>query len=168
MIFLALASVARAQIPSPSATASPTPVARIPIWRCDLPGGTYEVAIRAIVSVSMHEYVVDGAARVNEVNVDTTGNMAVRFYYLEPIGAKSPLGIGQSAIDRASDLAKEAGQRVGADQIWQRVVKNYPTTTHAHTVEYRVADGEQLKKIFSSAQTAFESGTASTFQLPTQ
>ncbi len=165
---LFLTTAVQAQTPAPSATPTPAPTAHIPIWHCELPGGTYEVAIRAIVSVSMHEYVVDGAARVNEVNVDTTGNMAVRFYYLEPTGAKSPLGIGQSAIDRASDLAKEAGQRVGADQIWQRVVKSYPTTTHAHTIEYRVADEEQLKKIFSSAQSAFQSGTTTTFQLPNQ
>ncbi len=166
MILLAFSGGLPAQTPAPTAT--PTPIPRQPYWRCELPGGAYEVAIRAIVSVSMHEYVVDGAARVNEVNVDTTGNMAVRFYYLEPLAAKSPVGLGQAAIDRASDLAREAGQRVGADQVWQRVVKSYPTTTHAHTIEYRVADEEQLKKIFRSAQTAFESGTTATFQLPNQ
>ncbi len=136
----------------------------MPYWRCELPGGTYEVAIRAIISVSSHEYIVDGAARVNEVNVDTQGNMAVRFYFLEPTAAKSPVGVGQSAIDRISDLAKEAGQRVGADQVWKRVVKTYPTTTHAHSVEYRVESEEQLKQIFSSAQGAFESGVTATFK----
>ena len=137
----------------------------MPYWRCELPGGTYEVAIRAIISVSSHEYIVDGAARVNEVNVDTQGNMAVRFYYLEPSAAKSPVGVGQSAIDRISDLAKEAGQRVGADKVWERVVKTYPTTTHAHSIEYRVESEEQLKQIFISAQGAFESGVTATFKL---
>ncbi|MEO6969904.1 MAG: hypothetical protein ABI217_03295 [Chthoniobacterales bacterium] len=117
LIFLALVAGVRAQTPSPTGSPTPTPSALLPIWRCELPGGTYEVALRAIVSVSIHEYVVDGVARVNEVNVDTQGNMAARFYYLEPTGAKSPLGVGQSAIDRISDLAREAGQRVGADQV---------------------------------------------------
>lgn len=164
LIFLALAATVHGQEPSPSPSATPVP--RTPYWRCELPGGTFEVAIRSIVSVSTHEYIVDGAARVNEVNVDTLGNMAARFYFIEPTAAKSPVGVGQSAIDRISDLAKEAGQRVGADQIWKRVVKTYPATTHAHTVEYRVASEDQLKQIFSSAQDAFESGDTATFKLP--
>lgn len=170
IIFWALAVAAQAQSPSPTESPSPTPTptSRLPIWRCELPGGTYEVALRSIVSVSMHEYVVDGAARVNEMNVDTQGNMSVRFYYLEPMGAKSPLGVGQSAIDRIGDLAKEAGGRVGANKVWQRVVKSYPTTTHAHTVEYRVESEDQLKQIFSSAQGAFESGKSATFTPPSQ
>jgi len=168
IVFLALAATMRAQTPSPTESPSPTPTSRLPIWRCELPGGTYEVALRAIVSVSMHEYVVDGVARVNELNIDTQGNMAARFYYLEPTAAKSPLGVGQSAIDRISDLAKEAGQRVGAEEVWQRVVKSYPTTTHAHTIEYRVESEEQLKQIFTSAQGAFESGKSATFTPPSQ
>lgn len=162
LIFFAAAAVAHGQSPSPSPTATPVP--RLAYWRCELPGGTYEVAIRAIVSVSRHEYIVDGATRVNEVNVDTQGNMAVRFYYLEPIAAKSPVGVGQSAIDRISDLAKEAGQRVGADQVWERVVKSYPATTHAHSIEYRVESEDRLKQIFSSAQGAFESGVTAIFK----
>ena len=94
--------------------------------------------------------------------------MAVRFYYLEQIAAKSPLVVGQSAIDRISELAKEAGQRVGANEVWEPVVKSYPTTTHAHTIEYRVDNEDQLKQIFSSAQGAFESGKTTTFKLPDQ
>ncbi len=138
-------------------TATP-PTVLPPFWRCDLPGGTYEVAIRSIVSVSSHEYIVDGAARVTEVNVDTLGNMAVRFYCIEPITPQTPLGVGQSAIDRAGELAKEIAGRAGQDEVWQRVVKSYPTTTHSHTIEYRVPNEEQLKKIMTSAQTSFESG----------
>ena len=170
VIFVALCAIAHAQTPSPSpsATGTPEPTPRLPIWRCDLPGGTYEVAIRAIVSVSSHEYIVDGAARVIEVNIDTQGNMAARFYFIEPVAAKTPLGVGQSAVDRISELAKEAGQRTGADDVWQRVVKSYPTTTHAHTIEYRVASEEQLKQILSSAREAFESGRGATFQLTNQ
>jgi hypothetical protein len=169
-IFLVRVALVHGQSPPPSlsAEATATPIPRLPYWRCELPGGTYEVSIRAIVSVSSHEYIVDGAARVNEVNVDTQGNMAVRFYYLEPIAAKSPLGVGQSAIDRVSELAKEAGQRVGANDVWERVVKSYPTTTHAHTIEYRVESEDQLKQIFRSVQAAFESGKISSFKLPDQ
>lgn len=151
--------------PTSTAEATPTPEPLQRFWRCDLPSGTYEVALRSIVSVSRHEYIVDGVARVAEVNVDTQGNMAVRFYYIEPNTPKAPAGVGQSALDRMSDLAKEAAQRAGGDDIWKRVVKSYPTTTHTHTVEYRVESEDQLKKIFTSAQTAFESGRGAIFKV---
>jgi hypothetical protein len=165
-LMIGTASVS-AQTPSPAASSSPTatPPPRLTIWRCDLPGGTYEVAIRAIISVSSHEYVVDGAARVTEVNVDTQGNMAVRFYCIEPLTPKTPSGVGQSALDRASELAKEVAGRTGQDEVWQRVIKSYPTTTHSHTIEYRVDDEEKLKQIMTSAQTAFESGRGATLTM---
>src|SRR5689334_15622745 len=106
-LVLAADFVALAQSPSPSPPSSPgpsgspgpSPPPPNNLWRCDLPGGTYEVAIPAIVSVSRHEYVVDAVARVVEVNVDTQGNMAVRFYYIEPATPKAPGGVGQSAVD---------------------------------------------------------------------
>jgi hypothetical protein len=109
--------------------------------------------------------VVDGVARVTEVNVDTQGNMAVRFYCIEPNTPKTPNGIGQSAVDRVSDLAKEAAQRVGADDVWKRVVKSYPAATHAHTIEYRVDNTDQLKKILTSVQGSFETGRGASIKL---
>jgi len=35
------------------------------------------------------------------------------------------------------------------------VIKDYPTTTHARTVEYRVESIDQLNQIYSSAEAAF-------------
>jgi hypothetical protein len=114
----------------------------------------------------MHEYIVDGVARVNEVNVDTTGSMTVRFYFLEPVSPNSPMGFGQSTLDKAKELANEALQRVAPEDAWKRVVKNYPTTTHARTVEYRLESREQLDKIFSSADKAFRDQRSISLTLP--
>lgn len=165
LLFILLAVPGSSLIAQTSpAAATPAPDAPAHMWRCELPGGTYEVAIRSIVSVSTHEYVVDGAARVTELNIDTQGNMAVRFYYIEPLTPKSPLGVGQSALDEVSDLTKEVAERTGQDEIWKRVVKNYPTTTHSHTIEYRLDSEDELKKTFTSVQTAFETGRGSTFK----
>jgi hypothetical protein len=164
IVFMALAAGVRGQTPTPAATGTPEAPRQV-IWRCELPGGTYEVAVHAMISVSSHEYVVDGVARVTEVNVDTQGNMAVRFYYLEPITPNTPSGVGQSAIDKISDLAKEAAGRVDQEKIWERVVKSYPTTTHTHTIEYRLESEEQLKKIFASADNAFRTGRGATIKL---
>jgi hypothetical protein len=160
--------IAAGQSPSPSAapSASPSP-SRIPMWRCDLPGGTYEVAVRSIISVSTHEYVVDGVARVTEMNIDTPGNVEVRFYYIEPNAPASPLGIGQATLDRVQELAKEAEGEAspGAQPPWEKVVKNYPTTTHAHTVEYRLDSKDDVQALFNSADQAFRTGQNTEIQL---
>jgi hypothetical protein len=133
---------------SPSGTAT-----AIMMWRCNLPGGSYSVALRSVVSVSSHEYLVDGVARVTEVNIDTTGNALVRFYYIEPTTPTSPIGLGNATIDKAKELFQKGAEMSGQD-VWQKVIKNYPTTTHAHTIEYRVTDKETLQRLYTSAEAA--------------
>ncbi len=134
------------------------------MWRSELPGGTYEVALNAIIAVSIHEYAVDNTARVTEVNIDTSGSMSVRFYFLEPNIPNSPIGLGQSTLDKAQEMVREAVDRTGQSDIWTKVVKNYPTTTHAHTIEYRLESKEQLQKLFHSADVAFRTGKNTTFK----
>jgi hypothetical protein len=151
-----------ATTPDPNATPAPTNIA---MWKCTLPGGTYEVAVRSIVSVSTHEFIVDNAARVTEVNIDTFGNTVARFYYLEPITAQSPLGIGQSGIDKLHELAQEVSSRVGLEEVWKKVSKSYPTSTHAHTVEYRLDSKDEITQLFTSAETAFRLQKNTAFSL---
>lgn len=157
---------AQAPTPSPSPGATPDLSGRVPLWICVTPGGTYEVALRSIVSVSNCEYILNGVARVSEMNIDTTGNMAVRFYYIEPLTPTSPLGIGQSTIDKAQEILGEAASRTGQDEVWKKVVKNYPTSTHAHTIEYRVDSKDDLDKIFKSAELAFRTFKPTTYMVP--
>jgi len=151
--------LALGQTPGNSPSPSPSP-SRIPMWRADLPGGTYEVAVRSIISVSTHEYVVDGVARVTELNIETPGSVEVRFYYLEPVVSNSPIGIGQSTLDKMQELATEASSRVspGEEPPWEKVVKSYPTTTHAHTVEYRLDSKDDIQNLFNSVDQAFRLG----------
>jgi hypothetical protein len=148
---------------APGTSATPTPAPpRQPMWRCDLPGGNYNVALNSVVSVSRHEYTVDNVARVTEVNVDTTGSMVVRFYFLEPNIPTTPLGLGQVTLEKAQEMVKEAVDKSGQNDIWRKVVKNYPTTTHARTIEFRLENKAQLDQIYDSAEKAFrtrESGT---------
>lgn len=130
----------------------------LPVWRAVLPGGTYTVALRSITSVSTHEYVVDGAGRVTEMIIDTSGSSIARFYYIEPLTPQSPLGIGQSTLDKLQEIAEEGAERTGQDQLWKQVVKNYPATTHARTVEYRLDTKQKLERLFKSAESAFRRG----------
>ncbi len=159
-------TIATAQSPVPppggasdtKVTPGKVPATR-PIWRANLPGGTYEIVVGAIISVSSHEYVIEpGTTRVTEVNVDTTGQLAVRFYYIEPAIPAPPGGIGAASIEKVKSLVAEAGERTGASELWKNVRKTYPNTTHAKTVEYRVASRESLSKIFSSASQCLRTG----------
>ena len=157
-IFLLLSLLATAHLHAQTAApATPSPAATPatqPLFRAKLPGGTYEVATRAMIAVSSHEYVVDAVARVTEVNIDTSGSMLVRFYFLEPNAPNAPLGIGAAALEKAQALLTDAGEKSGQD-VWKKVAKNYPATTHARTVEFRVASKDDLTKIFAAADEAF-------------
>ena len=145
--------------------ASPTPdQLRRGIWRAELPSGEYIVRLSAITSVSLHEYVVDGAARVAEVNISTSGSELARFYYIEPYPPKPPLPAAQRVLSAIENKAKEASARVETEDIRTKVVKSYPTTTHAHTVEYRFADRESLDKLFKSIEEAWVNGRAGSFK----
>ena len=147
--------------PSGTPTPTPTPGATVAatrnLWTCTLPGGTYQVLVSAILSVSTHEYVVDGAARVTEVNVDTAGQFAVRFYYIEPAVAAGPGGLGAATLGKVQSILTDAADRSGTD-AWKKVVKSYPTTTHARTIEYRVSSKDSLTQIFTSAANSQATG----------
>ena len=119
-------------------------------------------ALRAIVSVSSHEYVVDGTARVTEVNIDTIGAALARFYFLEPNAPNAPMGVGASTLERAQQLLQEGADRTGQD-VWKKVVKSYPVTTHAKTIEYRVMDKATLQKLYESAESALRLNRNSVF-----
>ncbi len=166
LLLLVLAATLHAQAPTPPAQ-PPAPTGdktNQTLFRCTLPGGTYEVAVRAIVAVASHEYVVDGIARVTEVNIDTTGALVARFYYIEPATPNTPGGLGAATIEKAQQLFKEAADRSGQD-AWKKVVKNYPMTTHARTVEYRVTEKEHLTRIFAGAEEAFRLGKTVMIQI---
>jgi hypothetical protein len=150
-LFLALPL--HAQTP---AAATPAPNTNIAMWRANLPGGSYSVALRSIVSVSTHEYIVDGAARVTEANIDTVGAALVRFYYIEPNTVSAPAGFGAATVEKAQQLLQEGAERSGqAGDAWKKVMKSYPTTTHTRTIEFRLPTKEAVQKIFESAEGAF-------------
>ena len=135
-------------------------------WRGELPGGVFMVSIPSICSVSTHEYVVDGVARVTELTVGTNSAVVARFYYLEPMVPKSPISLGQSVIDKAQQYAQEGASRTGMEEVWKKVVKNYPTTTHAHTVEYRLDSADQIKLLQQSLEAAWRANRETQFKLP--
>ncbi|PTX98202.1 hypothetical protein DB345_05040 [Spartobacteria bacterium LR76] len=151
----------RAQTPTPTPDADTN---ASDFWTIEFPGGTYVVRIASIVSVSTQEYVVDNAARVVELNISTSGSELLRAYYIEPNVPQAPGGIGQSTVNFAKEKIAEALDRTDTGDVWRKVVKNYPTTTHARTIEYRLASREQVDALFKNLQRALKNGRGGRFK----
>jgi len=171
---LAVSPVARAQQggnrPNQQPAANPNRQPPIAVWKAELPGGSYMVARSAINSISSQQYVVDGAARVTEVNICTSGVFQPRFYYIEPIGEAALQNVPGAAMaaDRAKAALQTAAGQVspdGDDPVWKKVVKNYPTTTHAGTIEFRLETLDQLQQLLDSVEHAWMTGRSEIFTL---
>jgi hypothetical protein len=133
-------------------------------WEASLPGGTFLVALGRISSVSRHKYVLDGALIVDEVTVDTTGQALARFYFISPItadGSGTGAAVG-NLVQRAQDLVDNSASQAGTD-VQNMVVKKYPLTTHAKTIEYRLLSEAQLGALYQSARTAWVTGKGRVF-----
>jgi hypothetical protein len=150
---------AQSSAPPSSGTAEEEPT-RDGLWDGRLKGGTYLVRSNQIVALSKHEYIADGVARVVEVNLTLNSNLTVRFYFLEPVKleAGGVVGAGQQALERARALVQDATGRVSPGLTDPKVVKTYPVSTHAHTVEFVLASEDRLNSLHASLERSFRTG----------
>ena len=137
-------------------------------WKASLPGGEYMVSLSSISSIAKHTYIVDGAARVYEVTVADKSSAIARFYYIEPVTDQSPLNVGQVVIDRIKGASKDATNRIGAGDVWDQVVKNYPSSTHAKTMEFRLTVRSNIDGLYESVARAWEKGKGENFKIITK
>lgn len=135
-------------------------VTRDGLWQGQLKGGNYIVRCNSIIALSKHEYVSDGVARVVEVNVTLNSAQIVRFYFLEPVKAEGSnmVNAGQQALDRARGMVEQAAGRVSPSLTEPKVVKNYPASTHAHTVEFVLKEEARLNSLFGSLERSLRTG----------
>ncbi len=131
-------------------------------WQAKLTGGQYMVALDHIASVSRHKYLLDGALIVDEVTVDSVGQALARFYVITPVSDESPSKVVKDITQQATDLLEKGSDRVGAD-LSTMVVKKYPETTHARTIEYRLLEEKDLTALFASVRSAWETGRGRIF-----
>jgi hypothetical protein len=135
-------------------------------WQATLPGGHYMVALDRISAISRHKYVLDGTVIVDEVTIDALGQALARFYHIQPITSAAGGGAaGQTAAklgERGQEVLDRAAAIAGTD-LHQMVIKKFPETTHAHTIEYRLMSEEQLAALHQSARTAWETGRGRKF-----
>ena len=136
-------------------------VTRDGLWQGTFKGGNYLVRCNMIIALSKHEYISDGVARVVEVNLTLSSSQIVRFYFLEPYkpeSGSSTLGAATQALDKAKGLYEQAAGRVSPDLTTPKVVKNYPTSTHAHTVEFVLKDEARINALYGSLERSFRTG----------
>jgi hypothetical protein len=135
-------------------------------WEATLAGGHYMVALDRISSVSRHKYLLDGAVIVDEVTIDTVGQALARFYFITPItesATGSAAGAAAAKItERGQELIDRAAQAAGTE-AHRMVIKKFPETTHAHTIEYRILSEEELTALYESVRNAWESGRGRKF-----
>ena len=138
------------------------------IWVGTFPHGQYMIGLGSIITISKHVYVLDSAAVVSEVNIDTAGAGFVRFYYVEPITEGNNSRSANVVSDRIAELTDRAAKRIGGNVNHltkdNMVFKQYPTTSHAKTIEFRVSDASYLDALYNSVTTAWRKGVGRSFQ----
>jgi hypothetical protein len=131
------------------------------LWDGRFSGGNYIVRCNSIIALSKHEYISDGVARVVEVNLTLNSAQVVRFYFLEPYKPEtgsSTVGAGTAALERAKGMFEQAAGRVSPELTTPKVVKNYPASTHSHTVEFVLKEEARLNAMFQSLERGFRTG----------
>lgn len=120
-------------------------------WEVQTSTGNFVARLDHISSVSQHQYYIDGAVKVYECTVATSGGMTARFYYLEPVGANSALSTSNT-MNNLKNLANKATSRAGMGDAEHIVTKHYPQTTHAKTAEYRFKNKDTISRIYTHAR----------------
>lgn len=115
------------------------------------------VALDKIVSVSRHKYVLDGALIIDEVTVDSVGQALARFYFITPITDAAAANSLTGLADRGRELVDKAANRAGTE-VHNMVVKKYPDTSHAKSIEFRVLSEKELAAVYGSVRNAWETG----------
>lgn len=135
-------------------------------WECELPAGRYLLPLDRIVNVSTHEYLVQGAGRVWEMVVADESSAVARFYYMEPASKLANPVTGDQSAKFTDTALNEVAKTTDSEEVWRRVVKEYPHATHAHTVEYRLADRETLERLYKHLEDCWTTGRAGKVKIP--
>lgn len=123
------------------------------LWTASIsgsPAGAICIPVRLISSVSVHNYLLNGKIPIAELTIDTLGNNSIRMYTVLSSSADSMdlMGVATAA---KGELMKESGGMPS-------VAKQYPNTTHAHSIEYSLSSVKQLKAVYNSVCKCLATG----------
>jgi hypothetical protein len=134
-------------------------------WQCNINGGELMVAVDRIGSISKTQYLLDGGLLCTEVTIDTLGGQSLaRIYHVVPATEGTAANAVTKIVDRTKELVDTNAVRAGT-RLHEMVQKSYPTTTHAHTVEFRVMDVRDLDALYSSLKATWITGKGRNFTI---
>jgi hypothetical protein len=134
-------------------------------WQCNINGGEIMVAVDRIGAISKSQFLLDGGLLCTEVTIDTLGGQSLtRIYHVVPATQATPANAASRIVDRAKEVVDNSANRAGV-RLHEMVQKTYPTTTHAHTVEFRVMDLADLEALYASLKATWTSGKGRTFTI---
>lgn len=123
------------------------------------PGGEYIIDRRDVMSISAHTYEIDGGMRVWEVTLSERSPNTIRWYFTKllptesvTVGSPSDEGTGgklDTLDGKGTNAPPSKQEKEKESKLIVPVRKSYPSSTHAHTIEYRVRTLEQLDEIYA-------------------
>lgn len=129
-------------------------------WEANIRGNHYIINSSRITSIGKQEYMAEGV-KISEVTITSSSSAIARFYYIELAGKSSSLNGVSNSISRLEQLTNGVADRAGIDPYI--VIKNYPTTTHAHTIEYRLQNLSSIEQLYKSALKSLKTQTNGSF-----
>ena len=132
-------------------------------WQGSINGGEIMVAVDRIGAISKTQYLLDGGLLCTEVVIDTLGGQSLtRIYHVVPASEAVAANAATKIVDRAKEVLDNNAARTGS-KLHELVQKSYPATTHAHTVEFRVMQLQDLEALYASLKSAWTSGKGRNF-----
>lgn len=163
LLFCGLAPTAHAQeaknkLPYSDQESSP----KDKIWIATIPGGQYIVSLNTITSLAKQSYILDNNLVIYELTIETLGSALARFYYVEPFIEGKNISLLNSGKQKATEITEKIAERLGDAEdvitLQNSVVKQYPTTSHAKTIEFRLPSKSAINSLYSSVSNAWISG----------
>ena len=117
------------------------------------------VPLADVEFIGKQNYIVDGNIEVTEVTASMRSKTFLRFYFIKEIEGAAWQRLANEAARVDDLLSKHTGQMNVTPSMQSprnsKVVKNYPVTTHAQTVEYRLQKKEEVEELYTSLRDAF-------------
>lgn len=132
-----------APAPSNSVRANIVPL----FWKANIDESRVSVPIRSIEFFGVQDYDVDGATRVRELTISTDSNNLIRIYHIRPLEAVA------SRASSTIETLRRVAEGASGEEL-DLPVKIFPATTHAHMVEYRVSQREDIDTLYGHLEQA--------------
>lgn len=129
------------------------------LWRCEFDDLSCMVSLSELECVTIQNYVVDGKIEVTETTAVMKTKTFIRFYFIENANMGGLIGERvKEGMDKAETITEKLVQPSLTPTLQNtkssKVIKNYPVTTHAQMIEYRLKDKQSVYRVYRSLDKA--------------